>query len=206
MQKILNHIWDFISEQNRQKELFLITKTLLKIISLIDTYTFSHIISATTYCYMLAESLDLSPADKDKLYFSSLLHDTGKIIIGKEIILKKTPLTSADWQIIKKHPLYSAEIIQSLGNYEEIANIIKYHHERFDGSGYPEGLKGENIPVFSRFLSVADSFEAMTGCRPYKPPLSIDDAICELKKQAGYQFDPIIVNFFIKGLEKTSNP
>ncbi|MBO8158912.1 HD-GYP domain-containing protein [Thermosyntropha sp.] len=202
MQASIENIWNFLKQTTQESELLIITKTLLKIIEMIDICTFSHVIKTTFYCSILANTLSLSPKDREKLYFASLLHDTGKLLIDKEIISKKTFLTPEEWEIIKKHPGYSAELINSLGPYQDIALIIKHHHERYDGNGYPDGLKGEEIPVFSRMLAVADSFEAMTGNRSYKKPLSIEEAICELKRCSGIQFDPIIVDFFIQSLKK----
>lgn len=200
MHKILEQIFHFL--KNKNPHLLAITKTLLRIIKMTDKSTFIHSIFTTAYCHITAEKLALSPADRERLYFASLLHDTGKIIVGKEIILKKTPLTPAEWKTVKKHPLYSTRIIKSLGIYGDIADIVKHHHEKFDGSGYPEGLKGEDIPAFSRILAVADSFEAMTGNRPYKPRLSFDEALAELDKCSGSQFDPIMVKLFIEALKE----
>jgi diguanylate cyclase (GGDEF)-like protein/putative nucleotidyltransferase with HDIG domain len=162
-----------------------------------DPYTYGHSRKVNTYAVALAESIGLPPDDVSKVSTAALLHDIGKIGIPDKVLKKKGKLNEEDWEAIKSHPRLGANIVGNIPNLVPCVSTILYHHERWDGSGYPEGLKGEQIPIEARILAIADSFEAMTSARPYRPALSLEEVIKELKKGAGGQFDPKLVEVFI---------
>jgi len=126
------------------------------------------------------------------------LHDIGKIIVSQEILNKRDPLTNEEMIIIKRHSQAGYEILRILGHHEKYAKAIRYHHERFDGKGYPEGLEGEEIPLESRVIAIADAYQSMVSHRPYRNPMSLEDAVKELRENAGSQFDPGLVEIFIE--------
>ncbi len=154
----------------------------------------------------LVEKLDkrgvVLPDMPRELFLSSIfLHDIGKQYTPKEILYKEGRLTDEDWVILKKHPVDGAEIFEQIDGLQEVAAIIRYHQERYDGTGYPEGLKGDKIPVGARIASVLDTFDAMTNARPYrKIPFTIKDAVKELIKAKSTQLDPNLVDAFIEVL------
>lgn len=146
----------------------------------------------------IAVKMERRQAELDKIRVAGLLHDIGKIGIDEAILNKKEKLDSKEWDLIKLHPAKGAGILYSTKEYQGIADIVLSHHERFDGSGYPNKLKGEYIPLGSRIIAVADTFDAITNERPYKRPMSIEAAIKEMRRSAGTQLDPQIVDVFIK--------
>jgi putative nucleotidyltransferase with HDIG domain len=150
----------------------------------------------------IAEQLHLNESQIRSLRYASLLHDAGKIDIPVEIITKRSKLTSEEYSIIKSHPLRGVEIIRPLEILKPVIPIILYHHEKYDGTGYPSGLKRNQIPIGARIMSVADAFEAMVLGRPYKGTKSIRQAIEEIKENSGTQFDPIVVEAFLKIAKK----
>jgi HD-GYP domain-containing protein (c-di-GMP phosphodiesterase class II) len=132
----------------------------------------------------------------------ALLHDIGKIGIPDAILHKRGPLTEEEWSIMRSHPVIGRLILQQVGGiFEYLAAIIVAHHERWDGKGYPFGLAGEDIPMNARILSVVDSYDAMTSVRPYRKPISASEARAELKRCAGSQFDPAVVEAFLGMLD-----
>jgi len=149
----------------------------------------------------LAEAIGLSPEDVSRVSTAALLHDIGKIGIPNEVLNKKDKLSAENWEAIKAHPRLGTNIVSNIPQLIRCADSILHHHERWDGSGYPQGLKGEQIPLESRILAIADSFEAMTSARPYRPALSREDVVEELRKGAGSQFDPTLVEVFIGIIE-----
>ncbi|MBI5872912.1 MAG: HD domain-containing protein [Candidatus Omnitrophica bacterium] len=146
----------------------------------------------------LGEELHLSKKDIDSLKYASLLHDAGKVNIPTEILTKSSSLTGEEYDIIKRHPVKSAEIIKHLQILKPVVPIILHHHEKYDGTGYPSKLKKNKIPVCARLMSVADAFDAMIYGRPYRERISVDEALEEIKKYSGTQFDPSIVKSLIK--------
>ncbi len=166
-----------------------------------DPYTYGHSKRVNIYAVALAEAIGLSPDEVSALSAAALLHDIGKVGIPDKVLNKKGKLTKEDWETIKAHPKLGANIISSIPRLAPSVNSILYHHERWDGSGYPEGLKGEEIPLEARILAIADSFEAMTAARPYRPALSLEEVITELRQGAGLQFDPKLVEVFIGIIE-----
>jgi putative nucleotidyltransferase with HDIG domain len=162
-----------------------------------DKYTYGHSRKVNAYAIALAEAVNLSSAQVSIVSAASLLHDIGKVGIPDEVLNKPGPLDVKEWEKIKSHPELSATIVGHVPSLISCLPAIRHHHERWDGNGYPYGLKGEEIPIGARILSVADSFDAMTSARPYRGPLSYSEALRELKRGAGNQFDPGLVEAFI---------
>ena len=146
----------------------------------------------------IAGKMERRQSELDKIRVAGLLHDIGKIGIDEAILNKEEKLDSKEWDLIKLHPAKGAGILYNTKEYQDIADIVLSHHERFDGSGYPNKLKGEYIPLGSRIIAVADTFDAITNERPYKSPMSMEAAIKEMRRSAGTQLDPEIVAVFIK--------
>ncbi|NMD42391.1 MAG: diguanylate cyclase [Firmicutes bacterium] len=146
------------------------------------------------------EKLGLPDSELDRLSLLITLHDIGKISISEEILTRAGPLTEDEWKIIKKHPETGFRIARSTGEFAHIAEDILSHHERWDGRGYPRGLKGEQIPFLARITSIVDAFEVMTRGRPYKDKLSVKEAIEELSRCSGTQFDPELARLFIENV------
>jgi HD-GYP domain-containing protein (c-di-GMP phosphodiesterase class II) len=154
------------------------------------------------YSQKIGEKLELSQDTIDDLVLSANLHDLGKVGIDNQLLSKEGKLTEEEWEEIKKHPEIGYRIALSSPDIAHIAEYILSHHERWDGSGYPQGLKEEDIPLLSRILSIVDAYDAMTSSRPYNVVKSKEEAIEELRKFSGSQFDPKLVEIFTQILEK----
>jgi len=166
-----------------------------------DPYIYGHSRKVNTYAVALAEAIRLSPDEVANVSTAALLHDIGKIGIPDKVLNKKGKLNEEDWRAIKAHPKLGATIIRNIPHLVPCVNSILHHHERWDGGGYPEGLKGEEIPREARILAIADTFEAMTSARPYRPALPLEEIVKELRQGAGLQFDPKLVEAFIGIIE-----
>lgn len=149
-------------------------------------------------CKFLGMAMELPDIDIYKLEISGLFHDIGKIAIQDHIINKSGPLSIQEWGEIMKHPEVGSWILSSSIEMPDIAKYVLYHHERYDGSGYPKGLKADEIPLLSRIISVADSYDAMTNQRSYKETLDQETAVRELVSNKGKQFDPDVVDIFVE--------
>ncbi|MCC3146014.1 diguanylate cyclase, partial [Halanaerobium sp. Z-7514] len=160
--------------------------------------TETHVNRMSELTKRFGKKLELSNEQIDKLFILSLLHDIGKISIPERILNKKDKLSEEEWEIIKSHPEAGYRIIESIPRFSHIAEEILHHHERWDGSGYPEGLKGEEIPLLSRILTIVDAYDVMISGRPYKEAMSKEEVIAELKECAGTQFDPELVKIFLE--------
>ena len=158
--------------------------------------TEEHAMRIASLCREIGQVLDLPQKSLDNLQLFSMLHDIGKIGIEDRILNKPGKLTDEEWIIMKRHPEIGFRIVMSAPELEEIAQLVLSHHERWDGKGYPRGLKGEEIPLVSRILSVVDAFDAMTEDRVYRKAMSREDAIAEIRSNSGTQFDPTIVEIF----------
>lgn len=167
-----------------------------------DIYTYQHSKRVFRYAVDISDQLDLSEDEKRRLILGALIHDIGKIEIPRDIINKKGKLQVHEWEMMKKHVTYGKEILSSVKKYDDLLPLVELHHERYDGKGYPYGLKGENIPKLARILCIIDSFDAMTTERPYQKTKTFSEAIEELRKCSGQQFDPAYVEPFIKMVEQ----
>ena len=184
--------------------LFLDTiKTIVTIIDSKDSYTRGHSERVSVISMSIADELNLPKKDKESLRLSSLLHDIGKIKVPEKILNKKSKLTQEEEYLIKKHPETGANIISNIKNLEDVILGIRHHHEKFDGNGYPYGLHGKDIPLIARIISVADAFDAIISQRPYREARNKEEAVAEIKKHSGSQFDPEIVDAFLKALKKS---
>ncbi len=150
----------------------------------------------------VGEKVGLSDSELSRLRLLIKLHDIGKINISEEILTKEGELTSEEWEIMKKHPETGYRIARATEDFAHVADDILAHHEHFDGSGYPQGLKGDNIPLLARIAAVADAYDIMTSGRPYKKPLSQAEILAELRQCAGTQFDPELVETFLSFIDK----
>lgn len=177
-------------------------KVLVSSIEAKDHYTKEHSQRVTRYALAIAEELGCSDEDLEKLQFSGIIHDIGKIGIRDYILLKEGKLTPEEYEAIKQHPVIADNIVKPLGLIQSERGIIRHHHERIDGAGYPDKLSGEEIPFLARILAVADAFDAMTSTRPYRDSLSVSVAIDELRRCSGTQFEPKAVKAMLRCIEQ----
>jgi HD-GYP domain-containing protein (c-di-GMP phosphodiesterase class II) len=161
----------------------------------------SHTERIGQYASELGHRVGLSTADMHAVAYSILLHDISRIGVSESILLKRGPLTDDEWEAVRRHTEIGERIAAPLHGADRFGPIIRHHHERWDGTGYPDGLKGEGIPLGARIIGVVDAFDAMTQYRPYREPRSITDAIGELRRERGHQFDPHLVDEFARVIE-----
>ncbi len=173
-------------------------RALVEAIEIRDPYTRGHSIQVADLAVKLSHRLGFSEREVNLVEFAGLLHDVGKIAIPEAILQKRSALTAGEWKVIRKHTLLSAKMIEPIRNLRSIQSWVLYHHERWDGKGYPDGKEGKNIPLQSRILAVCDTYSAMTGDRPYRKALTCEDTRCEIKRVAGTQLDPHVVDIFLK--------
>jgi HD-GYP domain-containing protein (c-di-GMP phosphodiesterase class II) len=181
---------------------FSTVKALARAIEVKDPYTYGHSERVTQYAMVIARKLGLEEWEMRSIKYASALHDIGKLGISPHILNKPGMLTEEEFIHVKTHPQMGDSIIEPVSFLREPRVIMLHHHERYDGKGYPDGLKGEEIPLGARILAVADSFEAMLSDRPYRKALSLAEALKEIKVNSGTQFDPEIVKAFIETLEE----
>ncbi|MFA5809068.1 MAG: HD domain-containing phosphohydrolase, partial [Thermoleophilia bacterium] len=178
-------------------------RSLAEAIDAKDTSTRGHSDWVAKYAMMIGRQMGLENGRLDALKYAGYLHDVGKIGIPDSILAKTSQLTQEEWQLMKKHPIMSAKILEPVPLAPAIKAAIRHHHERYDGKGYPYGLSGESIPVEARIMAVADSYEAMISDRPYRKALSDEQAVAELKRCVGSQFDPRMVEAFLRALGRS---
>jgi putative nucleotidyltransferase with HDIG domain len=161
-----------------------------------DSYTHQHSNRVTEVALCIGQEMGLSKEDLNVLNFAGRLHDIGKIGIRDDILLKPGKLTPAEFEKIKEHPVIGANIIGQLGLWEREQQIIRYHHERFDGKGYPEGLRENHIPLLARILAVADAYDAMASDRAYRKKMETPIILEIIRENSGTQFDPVVAEAF----------
>jgi putative nucleotidyltransferase with HDIG domain len=192
--QIQDHIKKLHAAAQENQELFLGTiKALAAAIDEKDPYTRGHSDRVTKYSVKIAKELGLGPRDMRAIEIGSLLHDVGKIGIDDRILRKPSVLTDEEYRYMKQHPEKGASMLASIKNMKEISPAVKHHHERWDGGGYPSGLKGDEIPLIARIVNVADTFDAMTTNRPYQKSMSFEKAVARLRELSGTAHDPKIV-------------
>ena len=180
------------------RSLYLSTiQALNKTVEAKDPYTSGHANRVEKFAVELAKAYHLPFESIQNLKTASILHDIGKIGIHDEILNKASRLTQEEYQEIMRHPAIGAEIISKVNFLSDITTIVKHHHERYDGKGYPDGLSGEDIPIEAAILTIADSYDAMTSDRPYRTAMTPEEALSELQKNAGTQFHPDLVKVFV---------
>lgn len=167
-----------------------------------DHYTERHSENVAKYALAIAEEINYPLGQREILRRAALLHDIGKIGIKDELLLKVGALTKEEFDQFKRHPEIGEHIVRSLPFLKEVAVFIRHHHERYDGNGYPDRISQNNIEWGARILSIADSFDAMASDRPYRKALSLESVVSQLKENKGSQFDPVIVDGFLKTIEK----
>jgi putative nucleotidyltransferase with HDIG domain len=163
-----------------------------------DPANAAHSRRVTLLALRLGEALRLSPARMELLELAAMLHDIGKISVPHQILSKPGPLDEAEWVAMKRHAAYGAEIVTQVPRLRDVARVIRHHHERFDGGGYPDGLTGETIPTLSRVISIADAYEAMTADRAYRPAMDAAAARRIIRENLGTQFDPHLGELFLR--------
>ena len=199
--KILKEKLEKITKRANQglaESIFAFTKT----IELKDHYTGEHVEKTVQYATEIARVLDLSKDEIERIRQAAMVHDLGKIGISEKILLKKAKLTKKEFEVIKNHPQIGVDIIRPIQFLHDIIPLIFYHHERWDGKGYPSGLKGEEIPFGARIIALADVYQALTSNRPYRKAYSKQKALKIIKASSGTQFDPNVVNAFLKILKQ----
>ena len=171
-----------------------------------DRYTAGHSQRVSRFAMMIARGLELPGIDVRTIGQIGLLHDIGKIGMDERVLNKPGKLTKEEFDLVKQHPVIGAQILAPVHSLEGHISGIKYHHESWDGTGYPDGLKGESIPLTARIICVADSFDAMTSTRPYRPGRTLEEAVAEMRRCEGIQFDARCVEAFISILQREAHP
>ncbi len=190
--------------EEQQKIVFGSIKSLVTLLDTRVPQEYTHSPNFSKLVCALGYEIHLGEKEIETLRYASLLHDTGKVDIPSEILTKTAKLTAEEYDIIKKHPIKGAEILRPLQILRPAIPIIMHHHEKYNGMGYPSHLKKNKIPLGARIMAVADAFEAMVYGRPYRERMNINSAIKEIKKKSGTQFDPKIVEAFLKVIRKIS--
>jgi len=205
-ESFLNMLED-ISESYKELEYLFVglVKAMVNALDAKSPWTRGHSDRVAQIAQEIAKAMNIDEDELRKLQLAGLLHDIGKIGTYDYLLDKPAKLTNEEFEVVKKHPVQGAEIIKEIKQLREIIPIIRHHHENFNGTGYPDGLKAEEIPFFASILRVADSFDSMTSDRPYRPSPGIEYAISELKKYSGVQFNPQVVNVFLSILELNSS-
>ncbi|MBX5441133.1 MAG: HD domain-containing protein [Solirubrobacteraceae bacterium] len=176
---------------------------LVQTLSLRDKMTARHSAAVARYARAIARAIGCSEEQQDLVHTAGLLHDIGKFIFPDRILFADRRLSAEDWEIVKRHPAQGARVVGKVAGLGPVAEIIRCHHERIDGRGYPRGLRGEEIPLLSRMISIADTYDVMTARDSYREPVSQAEAIAELRRVAGTQLDAELVEVFIGLLEES---
>ena len=186
-------------ERNYQKGVITAMTNLLE---MRDPYTLGHSTRVAAMSARLAKLMGFERERIDKVYWAGIVHDIGKMGVPESILLKRNRLTEEEFEVVKMHPILSEDALLNFPWLGDLKTIVRHHHERWDGKGYPDGLKGEEIPLESRIITVVDAFDAMTSDRSYRKALSFQEAEVELVNNASRQFDPHVVRMFLRLLKK----
>jgi len=181
-----------------RKDYVMVIRTLLEAIEILDTYGQGHSARVAKYSISIAERLGLPREEMRNIELSALLHDIGKIGVGSAILGKPGRLNERESFVVRKHAILGESIVQSIQFLQGASPLIRHHHERYDGQGYPDGLSGKEIPLGARILSVAEAYDSITSNSPYRESLPSKEAVKELERGAGSQFDPLIVETLIR--------
>ncbi|WP_378954794.1 diguanylate cyclase [Pelosinus sp. sgz500959] len=200
-QEITNKVLDKFIE-NLKQDMYDVyeptVRSLLKALEMWEIQTVQHSLRVNRIAMVVGKELGLSPKELSNLNLGTLLHDIGKLSIGDSILLKEAALTPEEYRLMQNHPQAGFNIVMDNELLNDASKVILYHHERFDGKGYPNGIKGDEIPLLARICSVADAFDAMSSGRPYKKSISLVDVRKEIVRCSGSQFDPQVVESFLK--------
>jgi putative nucleotidyltransferase with HDIG domain len=176
---------------------------LVQTLSLRDRMTARHSAAVARYSRAIAQEIGCTPAEQELVHTAGLLHDIGKFAFPDRILLADRKLDEEDWKIVRTHPYQGARLVRRIDGYGPVADIILAHHERIDGRGYPRGVLGDDIPIFSRMISIADTYDVMTARDSYRNPVSQAEAIAELRRVSGAQLDGELVEVFIRILDRS---
>lgn len=179
-------------------------KALAQALEAKDEYTQGHSERVAEVAVGIAQYLSLGDSEINDMWLAGFLHDIGKIGIQETVLNKPGKLTACEWELIQQHPVLAERILCPIEELSEVIKVVRHHHERYDGSGYPDGLAGNEIPLGARILSVADAYDALTSKRPYRDALSHEDAIAVLNEAAGSQFDPVMVRAFLSSRSRAA--
>tara|TARA_R110002072_G_scaffold5527_2_gene35313 strand:- start:21748 stop:22389 length:642 start_codon:yes stop_codon:yes gene_type:complete len=192
----LRYELDRIEEKGRRQSIE-VASSFIFLIDLRDSYTGGHSTRVATYCQEMGMRMGLDDTELDMVVTAASLHDVGKIGVSDPVLLKNGKLTDEEFGEIKKHPEYGWMVLRNIDGLKEASLVVLHHHERLDGRGYPGNLKGDAIPLGSRIIAVADTFDAMTTNRPYRKAMTIDQSLTEIERCSGTQFDPEAAKAFI---------
>lgn len=190
--------------EDTQRTYYNTLRSLASVLEARDAYTSGHSERVARLSKTIAEQLELNPEEQQELFSAAMLHDIGKIGVRDDILLKPASLTEAEMDVIRRHPALGDTILGPLKFLGRVSTLVKHHHERWDGTGYPDKLKGGEIPLASRIVAVADCYDALTSDRPYRDSMSGDHAVDEIQRNAGSQFDPQVVEALVAALGSTS--
>ena len=193
------------SQEQLEKAYLESIETLRYTVEAKDSYTKGHSDRVSAYSVLIGEKLGLSKEELKTLKIGGLFHDIGKIGVSDAILLKNTKLTDDEYSEIKNHPAIGKHILSNATIFKDLIPIVYHHHEKYDGTGYPEQLKGENIPLLARIVAVADAFDAMTSNRSYRSERDLDYAKSEIERCSGTQFDPVVAKSFLDILSHMNN-
>jgi len=185
------------------KDLFLSSvKSLVMAIDAKDPYTHLHSLRVSEVSAILADEIGLPAQEVEQIKLAALLHDVGKIGVPEHVLLKPDKLTAPEWEMMKQHPLHSIQILGQVKQFFPILKWVRHEHEHYNGTGYPDQLKGEAIPLPSRIIAVADAFDALTSDRYYRKGRSEEKAVEVIRKESGIQFDPEVIRAFVSAYQK----
>ncbi|MFQ5584275.1 MAG: HD-GYP domain-containing protein [Calditrichia bacterium] len=192
-------------QENKADLLLKSLNALMRALDAKDPYTSGHSQRVVQLAMLMAQELELPEDERYLLQLAAFLHDIGKIGMPDSILHKADSLEDYELRKAKKHPVIGSQIIGEIEEFSEVASIVRHHHERYDGSGYPDGLKGEAIPFFSRILAILDAYEALISGRSYQKARNREDALKEIEANANSQFDPYLVEIFIRVIQKNNS-